>query len=179
MDEVNLLWVVAGAVVGWVAADKSFGKYYGMYHHTWREWRELCIFYRNVVRREPEFRDAKLVMDWKAWQQSLGKSPPASDSNHDPREDAGSGGHMPIFWQFENCPPLDWLTAQMSIDEIQADCPWYRTDGAFGPGVRWQEGDEVWRFSSPKEQWQALAGRGGIALVRQGRTIGWLVTVLS
>ncbi len=40
-----------------------------------------------------------------------------------------------------------------------------------------QPGDEIWTFSSPGESWAALAGRAGIAIVRQGRVIGAIVTM--
>jgi hypothetical protein len=42
-----------------------------------------------------------------------------------------------------------------------------------------QEGDELWQFSSPAESWQHLAGRAGIALVRQGKVVASIVTLMN
>ena len=42
-----------------------------------------------------------------------------------------------------------------------------------------QPGDEIWRFSSPGKDWEDLAGRGGVALVRNGVPIKVIVTVMN
>jgi hypothetical protein len=39
--------------------------------------------------------------------------------------------------------------------------------------------DEIWEFSSSLESWQHLAGRAGVALVRDGTVIDACVTVLN
>jgi hypothetical protein len=39
--------------------------------------------------------------------------------------------------------------------------------------------DELWAFSSPAEYWKGLAGRAGVALVRDGRPIAHVVTVMN
>ena len=41
------------------------------------------------------------------------------------------------------------------------------------------EGDQLWTFTSPPETWQALAGRSGVALVRDGRIVGHHVTLMN
>jgi len=50
----------------------------------------------------------------------------------------------------------------------------------------WQEllaemikGDELWEFCSPAETWENLCGREGIALVRNGQIIRFIVTRLN
>ena len=40
-------------------------------------------------------------------------------------------------------------------------------------------GDKIWGFSSSLESWNALAGREGIALVRNGEIIAAIVTKMS
>jgi len=42
-----------------------------------------------------------------------------------------------------------------------------------------QEGDVVWRFSSPPDSWRYLAGRAGFALVRDGKIVHSRMTILS
>jgi hypothetical protein len=44
---------------------------------------------------------------------------------------------------------------------------------------RLQEGDELYEFESPSESWKNLAGRKGIALVRDGEIVIDLVTEMS
>ena len=41
------------------------------------------------------------------------------------------------------------------------------------------DGDQLWTFTSPPETWQALAGRSGIALVRDGQIVGHHVTLMN
>lgn len=42
-----------------------------------------------------------------------------------------------------------------------------------------QEGDELWAFCSPRELWVHLSGRQGIALVRDGKCVAWIVTMMN
>jgi hypothetical protein len=42
-----------------------------------------------------------------------------------------------------------------------------------------QDGDELWAFASSDESWDALAGREGLALVRNGKTIYDIITCMS
>ena len=42
-----------------------------------------------------------------------------------------------------------------------------------------QEGDELWTFCTPPETWEHMAGLGGIALVRHGKMVGHIVTLLQ
>lgn len=78
-----------------------------------------------------------------------------------------------------------WLQQKWSIADLEAR---HRHDGVpFGfLNDRWerlkasmQEGDELWEFSSPPETWQHLMGRAGVALVRDGDVVDFLVTVLN
>jgi hypothetical protein len=45
--------------------------------------------------------------------------------------------------------------------------------------ARMQPGDELWTFSSSPQSWRDLAGRAGIALVRNGQIIERLVTMMN
>lgn len=42
-----------------------------------------------------------------------------------------------------------------------------------------QEGDELWEFFSPPSTWKHLCGRAGICIVRNGKIIDSLVTVMN
>ena len=76
--------------------------------------------------------------------------------------------------------PPSWLRSRMTVEEFEVEFPNYMHTPYLTEFMNLrQEGDELWRFSSPPEQWAALAGRGGIALVRNGRSVAHIVTVLS
>jgi hypothetical protein len=92
--------------------------------------------------------------------------------------------------------PKDWLDKKISIAEAEAAHPGISDDRVqrfpdaakpFGFRSRaWealkaemQPGDELWTFSSPADSWQHLAGRAGVALVRDGNPIEALVTVMN
>jgi hypothetical protein len=42
-----------------------------------------------------------------------------------------------------------------------------------------QEGDELWEYCSSDDSWEHLAGRAGIALVRNGEVIDSILTVMN
>jgi hypothetical protein len=78
-----------------------------------------------------------------------------------------------------------WLTDRISFEQAEAE---NTIDGVpFGAQasewkafkLRAQPGDEVWRFSSPPESWRALAGRAGVALVRNGEIVEKFVTLMN
>jgi hypothetical protein len=43
----------------------------------------------------------------------------------------------------------------------------------------YQEGDEIWYFKSPKEDWDRLMGRAGNAIIRNGECVYYQVTELN
>ena len=45
--------------------------------------------------------------------------------------------------------------------------------------IRMQPGDELWHYRSPRETWSFMMGRGGIALVRNGRVIADVTTRMN
>lgn len=62
-------------------------------------------------------------------------------------------------------PPLEWL------EEPAADITAAEYSARYAATVVIQDGDVVWRFSSPPKSWHFLAGRAGLALVRDGRIV--------
>ena len=98
----------------------------------------------------------------------------------------------------DDAPPIPkaWLDKKISIAEAEAAHPGVNDERVqrmpeiakpFGfQNKAWQElkaamqpGDELWTFASPAKSWEDLAGRAGIAVVRNGIPIKALVTKLN
>jgi hypothetical protein len=92
--------------------------------------------------------------------------------------------------------PKAWLDKKISVEEAEAAHPGINDDraGRFPEAAKpfgfqsqaWealkaamQPGDELWTFASPAKSWEDLAGRAGIAVVRDGNPIKVLVTVMN
>jgi hypothetical protein len=92
--------------------------------------------------------------------------------------------------------PKEWLDKKISVAEAEADNPGIMDDRLkrfpdaakpFGFNhaqwealkARMQPGDELWTFASSPESWQHLAGRAGIALVRDGKPIAVLIGAMN
>jgi hypothetical protein len=92
--------------------------------------------------------------------------------------------------------PKDWLQKPISVAEAETAYPGITDDRVksfpdaakpFGfKNTEWealkaeiQPGDELWTFSSPPASWQGLAGRAGIALVRNGAPIKILLGAMN
>lgn len=86
----------------------------------------------------------------------------------------------------------DWLDKQVTVAEAEAE-NMVQSD-RLGPDPvpfgfdndKWrkllnqmQDGDELWEFVSSRESWKALAGRAGIALVRNGEVVTSIVTMMN
>jgi hypothetical protein len=76
--------------------------------------------------------------------------------------------------------PAEWLKAPVSVAEIDAELggsrfreAWQKLKGGI------QTGDRLQRFESPAASWEDLAGRAGIALVRDGEAIDAIVTLMN
>jgi len=87
---------------------------------------------------------------------------------------------------------LPWLTDRMTVEEAETKhlvlhpqlgeepIPFGFQNEAWKALVdRMEEGDEVWAFNSPKETWEKMFGRAGIAVVREGKIVDMLVTKLN
>jgi hypothetical protein len=89
---------------------------------------------------------------------------------------------------------LNWLTNPTTVEEAEA-AHMVRAD-ALGPdpvpfgyiNADWkallaemQEGDELWEFKSPPETWDKdhMAGRKGIALIRNCKVVAAIVTLMN
>ena len=85
----------------------------------------------------------------------------------------------------------EWLTSRMSTEEFKQQfdrllntTKWFvpssRCDAEYAEFlVRWQEGDELWRWSTPSWTWKAMMGRGGVAIVRDGKQVTRVMTILN
>lgn len=49
----------------------------------------------------------------------------------------------------------------------------------FDPFPQFQQGDKILRFSSPSETWGQLCGRSGMALLREGKVIDYIITRMN
>ncbi|MGD0147065.1 MAG: hypothetical protein ABSB77_00620 [Xanthobacteraceae bacterium] len=98
----------------------------------------------------------------------------------------------------DDAPPIpkEWLDKKISVAEAEATHPGLNDERVQGtPEVakpfgfrnsQWealkaemQPGDELWTFSSPAESWKYLAGRAGVALVRDGKPIKVVITLMN
>jgi hypothetical protein len=85
----------------------------------------------------------------------------------------------------EDAIPKQWLDKEISVAQAEAD---HMVDGvAFGAqNDRWKKlkaamlpDDRLWTYCSPFESFQAHAGRCGIAVVRNGRVVIEMVTMMN
>ena len=92
--------------------------------------------------------------------------------------------------------PKAWLDKKITIAEAEAEHPGIKDERVqrfpdaakpFGfKNGQWeaikaamQPGDELWTFASPAKSWEDLAGRAGIAVVRDGNPVMVLTTMLN
>jgi hypothetical protein len=92
--------------------------------------------------------------------------------------------------------PKSWLDKKITIAEAEAEHPGINDERVqrfpdaakpFGfKNGQWeaikaamQPGDELWTFASPAKSWEDLAGRAGIAVVRDGNPVMVLTTMLN
>jgi hypothetical protein len=92
--------------------------------------------------------------------------------------------------------PKAWLKEKTTVAEADAAHPGISDDRVkrfpdaakpFGfQNRQWEEfkalvlpGDELWTFSSPPDSWEHLAGRAGVALVRDGVPVRVIITMMN
>lgn len=93
--------------------------------------------------------------------------------------------------------PHDWLREKITVEEAERRHPGLPHDERarrfpeirkpFGfLSAQWEElkakmqpGDELWEFRSPPESWKHLAGAGGVAVLRDGKVIASLFTIMN
>jgi hypothetical protein len=90
----------------------------------------------------------------------------------------------------------DWLSERVSVEDAEKNFTPTAQQIASNPKLpnrafsfqnqKWErlkshmiEGDELWYYCSPPESWEALAGRSGIALVRNGAVIETIVLLMN
>lgn len=86
----------------------------------------------------------------------------------------------------------DWLTAQITVEEAEAKhmktigriprtVPFGFLNDSWKNRILGQmiQGDELWEFSNSSNHWENLAGRRGIALVRDGEIIASITTLMN
>jgi len=110
-------------------------------------------------------------------------------------EEMGRQKSQPSF------PPHEWLRQRISVPmlergkapaivrsgiRITINQRSFDLDTAIPQKREWERiklrmlpGDELWTFSSPPDTWQALAGRMGVALVRDGHVIAHAITAMN
>lgn len=98
-----------------------------------------------------------------------------------------NNGISDFTWQIalDYIPPNDFLESEVSIDTVQRELT--PTDEAvtefklesriFLDSIK--EGDTIRPFCSPTEDWQQLAGRKGYAIIRDGRPVIAILTMLN
>lgn len=72
-----------------------------------------------------------------------------------------------------NWPPRDWLIERLDPTKET------RSKGLDKLTLLMLPGDELWSYSSPPETWEHMMGRSGIALLRDGRTIAQVITLMN
>ncbi|MGO9008410.1 MAG: hypothetical protein ACLQIQ_20490 [Beijerinckiaceae bacterium] len=92
--------------------------------------------------------------------------------------------------------PSSWLQEKISVAEAEAAHPGVNDERLSrhpelakpfgGLNRQWEAlksemepGDEIWTFSNPADYWEHLAGRAGVALVRHGKAVKTIVTLMN
>jgi hypothetical protein len=81
--------------------------------------------------------------------------------------------------------PPKWLFDPVDIGEIES--AWLDKPGPYGVSreawiklkSQMVEGDDIRAFSAPADYWENLAGRAGYALVRDGKVVASIVTIMN
>ncbi len=98
--------------------------------------------------------------------------------------------------KIEKIIPVAWLKEKTTVAEAEAAHPGIKGERAERfPGAakpfgfqnrQWEDlkalmltGDEIWEFCSPPKSWQHLAGRAGIALVRDRVPIRTIISIMN
>jgi hypothetical protein len=83
--------------------------------------------------------------------------------------------------------PKDWLQEKLSLQQAEAANTLPEGGVLFGgQNERWermkaslQSSDQIWSFYSPPVTWEHCAGRSGVAVVREGRVVDCLITMMN
>lgn len=81
-----------------------------------------------------------------------------------------------------NLPRQQWLTKQTSVTELHAECidleiPFQASrvvlEIADVLERQMLPGDQLWKYSTPSEQWRAAYGHSGRAIIRDGSVVAF------
>ena len=76
-------------------------------------------------------------------------------------------------------PPAEWLSRRTSLAELDAYA-WQSLREKYAVLRELViDGDELWWFCSTGDSWKNLAGRAGLAVVRDGKPIYSIITMLN
>lgn len=95
-----------------------------------------------------------------------------------------------------NAVPTEWLDERITVAEAERRHPGIRDERLArhpelgrpfgGLNAEWEAlkaqmepGDELWTFLSSAESWRRLAGRAGVALLRDGTAIAVITTMMN
>jgi hypothetical protein len=70
-------------------------------------------------------------------------------------------------------PPSKWLVEKLDLAEVEKDAYVANLTYLMLPGV------ELWSYSSPPGSWEHMLGRAGIALLRDGKPISEIRTMMN
>lgn len=87
-------------------------------------------------------------------------------------------------------PPAEWLGAQVSPKEFRARMGKSLKSLSIFPRsefdaqllhfvIMMAAGGQIYEFSSPAETWRLMMGRGGLALVKDGRSLAFVETLMN
>lgn len=79
-------------------------------------------------------------------------------------------------------PGKQWLTKQTSLNELRAECvdpeiplQARRVVLEIADALERQmlPGDQLWKYSTPTEQWKAACGQSGLAIIREESVVAY------
>jgi hypothetical protein len=92
--------------------------------------------------------------------------------------------------------PAAWLDEQITLEEAERRHPGIQDERVArhpelgrpfgGLNTEWEQlkaqikpGNQLWTFVSPPDSWRNLAGRAGVALVRDGGVVAVVTTIMN
>ena len=72
----------------------------------------------------------------------------------------------------------DWLLRRVLRSEVDVEVGLLH-EGWVNLRAKLQEGDELWFFSTPIEDWKHMCGRSGYSIVRNGDIVASCITIMN
>lgn len=135
--------------------------------------------YRRFVSRVPDSTDGTRLTYWQErdWEKFVLQHP---ECNLDFEEIVSVFGNCPKFGAVVRRKSYHervatWIEGRpLSLDDLEKE-----TGSTQSMKTQLQPGDQLYRFRSPPGTWVNMAGRAGIAVVRDGHVIDLLITSLN